>query len=411
MANVSSSNGLEKYPKLRFKGFSEPWEHVKLSDFVSRVTRKNSDNQTDIPLTISSKDGLINQNEFFSKQVASKDMSGYYLLQKGEFAYNKSYSVGFDFGSIKRLEKYYQGALSTLYICFALERFDSDFIKHYFDSLKWYREIYMISAEGARNHGLLNVPTEDFFATLHTLPMDTAEQRRIAEFLDLLTSKIEKQQALVDNLKKYKRGLLNRYFPLNSGNSNLIPLLGLIKEIMDGDWIESKDQSPRGIRLIQTGNVGVGEYIEKPESAKYISEETFERLHCTEIYSGDILVSRLPSPAGRACIVPNTNERMITAVDCTIIRCDETRCISEYLTQFLNSPSYFKTVESFLAGGTRQRISRKNLESILVPMVEMEEQKQIADILTQFDKKILHEISYLQGLQQCKKGLLQALFV
>ena len=102
---------------------------------------------------------------------------------------------------------------------------------------------------------------------------------------------------------------------------------------------------------------------------------------------------------------------MITAVDCTIIRCDETRCISEYLTQFLNSPSYFKTVESFLAGGTRQRISRKNLESILVPMVEMEEQKQIADILTQFDKKILHEISYLQGLQQCKKGLLQALFV
>ena len=110
MANVSSSNGLEKYPKLRFKGFSEPWEHVKLSDFVSRVTRKNSDNQTDIPLTISSKDGLINQNEFFSKQVASKDMSGYYLLQKGEFAYNKSYSVGFDFGSIKRLEKYDQVA-------------------------------------------------------------------------------------------------------------------------------------------------------------------------------------------------------------------------------------------------------------------------------------------------------------
>ena len=135
-------------------------------------------------------------------------MSGYYLLQKGEFAYNKSYSVGFDFGSIKRLEKYDQGALSTLYICFALERFDSDFIKHYFDSLKWYREIYMISAEGARNHGLLNVPTEDFFATLHTLPMDTAEQRRIAEFLDLLTSKIEKQQALVDNLKKYKRGVI-----------------------------------------------------------------------------------------------------------------------------------------------------------------------------------------------------------
>ena len=93
-------------------------------------------------------------------------MSGYYLLKNGEFAYNKSYSVGYDFGSIKRLDRYPMGALSTLYICFALKKHDSDFIKAYFDSLKWYREIYMISAEGARNHGLLNVPTEEFFDTM-----------------------------------------------------------------------------------------------------------------------------------------------------------------------------------------------------------------------------------------------------
>ena len=94
-------------------------------------------------------------------------MSGYYLLKNGEFAYNKSYSVGYDFGSIKRLDRYPMGALSTLYICFALKKHDSDFIKAYFDSLKWYREIYMISAEGARNHGLLNVPTDEFFDTKH----------------------------------------------------------------------------------------------------------------------------------------------------------------------------------------------------------------------------------------------------
>ena len=94
---------------------------------------------------------------YFNKTVASKDMSGYYLLLNGEYAYNKSYSVGYDFGSIKRLDRYPMGALSTLYICFALKKHDSDFIKAYFDSLKWYREIYMISAEGARSHGLLNV--------------------------------------------------------------------------------------------------------------------------------------------------------------------------------------------------------------------------------------------------------------
>jgi type I restriction enzyme S subunit len=135
-------------------------------------------------------------------------MSGYYLLKNGEFAYNKSYSVGYDFGSIKRLDRYPMGALSTLYICFALKKHDSDFIKAYFDSLKWYREIYMISAEGARNHGLLNVPTEEFFDTKHYLPENTEEQRKIADFLITLERRIEAQQSLVDNLKKYKRGLV-----------------------------------------------------------------------------------------------------------------------------------------------------------------------------------------------------------
>ena len=212
MANVSSSNGLEKRPKLRFPGFDEPWKAERLSDFADRVTRKNSKNETDLPLTISSKDGLVDQVSYFNKTVASKDMSGYYLLKNGEFAYNKSYSVGYDFGSIKRLDRYPMGALSTLYICFALKRHESDFIKAYFDSLKWYREIYMISAEGARNHGLLNVPTEEFFDTKHYLPENTDEQRKIADFLIALDRRIETQQSLVDNLKKYKRGVTNAIF-------------------------------------------------------------------------------------------------------------------------------------------------------------------------------------------------------
>ncbi len=208
MANVSSSNGLEKYPKLRFPGFDEPWQAERLRDFATRVTRKNANNETDLPLTISSKDGLVDQVSYFNKTVASKDMSGYYLIHNGEYAYNKSYSAGFDFGSIKRLDYYPMGALSTLYICFGLKKHDSDFIKAYFDSLKWYREIYMISAEGARNHGLLNVPTDEFFDTKHYLPTNPAEQRKIADFLIALDRRIAAQQALVDNLKKYKRGAI-----------------------------------------------------------------------------------------------------------------------------------------------------------------------------------------------------------
>ena len=139
-------------------------------------------------------------------------MSGYYLLKNGEFAYNKSYSNGYDFGSIKRLERYEMGALSTLYICFSLKKHCSDYIKHYFDSLKWYRQIYIISAEGARNHGLLNVPTDDFFATIHFLSPDIEEQKKIADFLSLIDQRIEKQRQLVENLKKYKRGLFLKLY-------------------------------------------------------------------------------------------------------------------------------------------------------------------------------------------------------
>ena len=147
-------------------------------------------------------------------------MSGYYLLKNGEYAYNKSYSVGYDFGSIKRLERYPMGALSTLYICFTLIKYNSDYIKTYFDSLKWYKEIYMISAEGARNHGLLNVPTDDFFDTYHYITEDTDEQFKIAKVMDLLEQKIQKQRELVENLKKYKRGVIQKAFSPSEDKCN-----------------------------------------------------------------------------------------------------------------------------------------------------------------------------------------------
>ena len=182
----------------------------------------------------------MDQISYFNKTVASKDMSGYYLLKNGEYAYNKSYSVGYDFGSVKRLDRYDMGALSTLYICFALKKHDSDFIKAYFDSLKWYREIYMISAEGARNHGLLNVPTDEFFDTKHYIPMDLAEQRKIADFMIALEHRIEAQQSLVDNLKKYKRGLVFHIFRGNNPfgfEMKVTPMNDLLHEYRNRDTV------------------------------------------------------------------------------------------------------------------------------------------------------------------------------
>ena len=353
----------------------------------------------------------MDQISYFNKTVASKDMSGYYLLKNGEYAYNKSYSVGYDFGSVKRLDRYDMGALSTLYICFALKKHDSDFIKAYFDSLKWYREIYMISAEGARNHGLLNVPTDEFFDTKHYIPMDLAEQRKIANFMIALERRIVAQQSLVDNLKKYKRGLLRKVFAKLSDSCEKRNLKEVSVLFADGDWIESKDQALDGIRLIQTGNVGFGVYIDKTQNAKYISETTFHRLNCLEIYDGDILISRLPEPAGRACLLPQSTERRITAVDCTVIRTDSSVIDRNYLLQFLCSEQYLKTVNSFLAGGTRQRISRKNLEGIEVPYPSIDEQRYWGSFLCKVDARISNEEQRRSSLSRLRCFMLQQLFI
>lgn len=147
--------------------------------------------------------------------------------------------------------------------------------------------------------------------------------------------------------------------------------------ICDGDWIETKNQSFNGIRLIQTGNIGEGCYKDKTENARYISEETFKKLNCTEIFSGDCLVSRLPQPLGRACIIPYKNERMITAVDCSIIRFNNKVITPKYFIYYSMSDSYNKKVTALSTGATRQRISRKNLETITIPLPPLPEQERI----------------------------------
>ena len=172
----------ETVPEVRFPGFTGEWERRKLGSICKRVVRKNKNNESERPLTISSQYGLIDQRNFFNKVVAAKDMSNYYLLKRGEFAYNKSYSNGFDYGSIKRLNAYKQGCLSTLYICFELiaTDVDSDYLECYFDTLQWYGDVSQICAEGARNHGLLNVDTRAFFDDVFiTMPATKAEQKQV----------------------------------------------------------------------------------------------------------------------------------------------------------------------------------------------------------------------------------------
>jgi type I restriction enzyme S subunit len=160
-------------------------------------------------------------------------------------------------------------------------------------------------------------------------------------------------------------------------------LESLCEVFTDGDWIESKNQSSEGIRLIQTGNVGDGDFKDRRDKARFISEATFTELKCCEIYEGDCLVSRLPDPVGRSCILPATGDRMITAVDCTILRFKKEQVIPEFFNYYSQSSMYLNRVESLTSGATRKRISRKNLGIVEVPLPPIPEQKRIVAILDQ----------------------------
>ena len=405
MANVSSSNGLEKRPKIRFPGFDEPWRAEKLSDFAERITRKNSNNETDLPLTISSKDGLVDQISYFNKTVASKDMSGYYLLRNGEYAYNKSYSVGYDFGSIKRLDRYPMGALSTLYICFALKKHDTDFIKVYFDSLKWYKEIYMISAEGARNHGLLNVPTDEFFATKHYLPENTAEQRKVADFLIALDRRIDAQQSLVVNLKKYKRGLLNQIFSAISKGSQRRKLRELVHVsggktpsmsnslYWNGDivWISSKDMKSSRISgsELKITNLALNEM--------------------TLYHPGTLLL------VARSGILKHSLPLAILEVDATInqdIKALQVHgCNAFYLYYAILSQEDNIIRTLVKTGTTVQSLMMDSFLNIEIPTPDIDQQQSIIDKLAKLEKYVDVQEKELSLLSQMRNGLLQQLFI
>jgi type I restriction enzyme S subunit len=164
---------------------------------VERVVRKNTNNESTLPLTISAQYGLVDQITYFNNRVASRDVSNYYLVLNGEFAYNKSTSDGFPFGAVKRLDLYPMGVLSTLYIVFSIqekERTESDYLSVFFDTDRWHRGVAERAAEGARNHGLLNITAEDFFDIDLFLPPKKQEQEKIGSFFRALDNLITLHQ-------------------------------------------------------------------------------------------------------------------------------------------------------------------------------------------------------------------------
>ena len=203
----------QECPICRVEGFEQTLTTYKMNDFCSRIATKNKDSKCSLVLTIAAQYGLVNQESFFNKSVASENLTGYYLLHKGEFAYNRSYSAGYDWGAVKRLDNYDEGVLSTLYICFKINEtiVESDYLAYYFESTKWHRGLSDIAGEGARNHGLLNVSMTDYFNTKHRFPV-IEEQKAIVKMLNAITEKERKATLLGECYQKQKQYFLRQMF-------------------------------------------------------------------------------------------------------------------------------------------------------------------------------------------------------
>ena len=201
--NAKASRKMKKYavltrePRCFLGSLAFSWEQRKLGELVERVVRKNTNNESTLPLTISAQYGLVDQITYFNNRVASRDVSNYYLVLNGEFAYNKSTSDSYPFGAVKRLDLYEKGVLSTLYIVFAPKKeqqIDSDYLTVFFDTDRWHKGVAERAAEGARNHGLLNISAEDFFDIDLSVPKDIVEQKQIGAFIRQLDNLITLHQ-------------------------------------------------------------------------------------------------------------------------------------------------------------------------------------------------------------------------
>ena len=407
-------------PKLRFKEFSDEWEKKHLSNMVERVVRKNKDNRTQRPLTISAQYGLVDQEEFFNKIVASKNLEGYYLLEKGEFAYNKSYSNGYPFGTIKRLDRYDNGAVSTLYICFNnKENYNSDYLVQYFESSKWHREVSMIAVEGARNHGLLNVSVPDFFDTIHRVP-SLQEQERIANFLTKVDKIIEKQDEKVKNLEKYKKGMMQKIFSqeirFKDENGEEYP-----------DWEEKKlgeldiklTRGPFGSYLkkedmVQKNTDTYKVYEQKHAINKncklgtyYINREKYLKLKRFEVKVGDFIMS-CSGTIGEIYKIPDDAEKGI--INQALLKIEVQKSINEnyFLYCFRENLNKLEVKGSGIKNITSVKFLKEEF-TLQVPFIE--EQKKISDFLSNIDNIILNENNKLEELKQWKKGLLQQMFI
>lgn len=405
---MKSDKSTPNVPTLRFHEYTDEWQQYKLSDFVNRVTRRNKNNESTLPLTISAQYGLVDQITFFNKTVASVDLSGYFLLYNGDFAYNKSYSNDYAWGAVKRLEKYEKGCLSSLYFVFRpKDDVDSDFLTHYFETSKWHKGISDIAGEGARNHGLLNMSVDDYFATRHYLPK-IQEQKKIAAFLNLIAKRIEVQNKIIEDLKILKKELMD--FILNT--NEFIEMS--IQELIDSGYlsiIKASELKPF---------VGTREYL----STSSIGEDGIEQVESIISYKNrpsraamlpikdSIWFAKMKNTIKVYQSVGNDEERYILSTGFYGLLCNKNLIDPRWLLELFKSEYFNSQKDRFSEGSSMSGIKDSQLADIKLKMFKNRKLESFhGDHIQKISQKIELEKRILKLLLLQKQFYLNAMFI
>ena len=408
MANVSSSNGLEKYPKLRFPGFEEPWETTVLSAIFEKNTKKNSDGAISNVICNSAKQGLIPQREYFDKDIANSDnTTGYYIIEQNDFVYNPRKSADAPYGPISSYKYVDSGIVSPLYLCFrAKSIINPRYYEWYFKSSVWHRYIYTSGDSGAR-HDRVSIKDDTFFAMPIHLPSEN-EQRRIASFLDILESKIEKQRTLVDSLKKYKRGVIQHIFHSSSGVGWSYVKLGNIFKKASRRNIDGK------IKNVITNSAEYGLIPQRDFFDKNIAVDG-NTLNYFVIKTGDFVYN--PRKSNNAPYGPfnrytlKDNGIISPLYTCLVLQADIN---PSYLAWYFKSDAWHRYIYDNGSQGVRHdRVSMTDdlLMGIPVAIPSADNQRKIARMLDTVETRLLAFQSEYALLEKVRKGFMQQLFI
>ena len=400
MANVSSSNGLEKRPKLRFSGFDEPWNESKLSACFAKNIKKNTDGRISNVICNSAKMGLIPQRDYFDKDIANSDnTSGYYIIEHNDFVYNPRKSSDAPYGPISRYAYPDAGIVSPLYLCFrAKGDVDTNFFEWYFRSSAWHRYIYMTGDSGAR-HDRVSIKDDDFFSMPIRFP-SSIEQKKIASFLNAIERRISSQQLLVDNLKKYKRGLLSNLFG---------------EKITQGCTTKSYYFSEIAQRRSEKYDPSSG--IEYPcVELENIEQETGKILATVPSTAqssikniampGDTLFGKLRPYLRKYAFAKKT-----MACSSEIWALIPSNVVLPKFLFYLVQTEHFLRVANISSGTKMPRAEWSNIEKAEFFIPDFSVQRKVVSLLEGLDQKITFADSTLLSLNRLKASLLQHLFI